>query len=170
MRPFTITPRQNPARRLSRVHAFEAQGVTLRSPARSWSGVRFDDGVVVFALRECDVEGHDDGFSCLLWAPPTEGTTQWVDRPSRHERLEHCRLALVHGGADGLLVCGDAALVEPDAILALRVDKRREGDWAPWGLAAPARTPRGGTGTPFARLFATPHAAQPIHRKPHTPC
>src|SRR5204862_1649 len=82
-------------------------------------------GVVVLALRGCDVEGHDDGFSCLLWAPPTEGTPQWVDRPSRQERLEHCRLALVHGGADGLLVCGDAGLVEPDAILALRVEKRR---------------------------------------------
>src|SRR2546426_7160576 len=81
MRPFTITPRQNPARRLSRVHAFEAQGVTLRYPARSWSGVRFDDGVVVFALRECDVEGHDDGFSCLLWAPRSEEHTSELQSP-----------------------------------------------------------------------------------------
>jgi len=142
MRPFTITPRQNPARRLSRVDAFEAQGVTLRYPARSWSGVRLEDGVVVLALRECDVEGHDEGFSCLLWAPLIEGGTPWVDRPSRHERLEHCRLALVHGGADGLLVCGDAALVEPDAMLALRVEKRRDEYWATWGFAARTQTPR----------------------------
>src|SRR5437879_12925795 len=120
MRPFRITPRQNPARRLSRVHAFEAQGVTLRYPARSWSGVRFDDGVVVFALRECDVEGHDDGFSCLLWAPPTEGTPHAVDRPCRPERLENCRLALVHGGEDGLIVWDDAGVVECDAIHARR--------------------------------------------------
>jgi len=141
------------------VHAFEAQGVTLRYPARSWSGVRFDDGVVVFALRECDVEGHDDGFSCLLWAPSIEGTTQWVDRPSRQERLEHCRLALVHGGADGLLVCGDAGLVEPDAILALRVEKLRDEDWATWGLAARTQTPRGGRDARFARFYATRIAA-----------
>src|SRR2546428_10626208 len=166
MRPFRITPRQNPARRLSRVHACEAQGVTRRYPARSWSGVRFDDGVVVFALRECDVEGHDDGFSCLLWAPPIEG--QWVDRPSRQERLEHCRLALVHGGADGLLVCGDAGLVEPDAILALRVEKRRDEDWAPWGVAARAQTPRGGRDARFARFYATPIAAQRIQRNRNT--
>ncbi|HSU62636.1 MAG TPA: hypothetical protein VLJ12_02050 [Burkholderiales bacterium] len=122
--------------------AFEAQGVTLRYPARSWSGVRLEDGVVVLALRECDVEGHDEGFSCLLWAPLIEGVTPWVDRPSRHERLEHCRLALVHGGADGLLVCGDAALVEPDAMLALRVEKRRDEYWATWGFAARTQTPR----------------------------
>src|SRR3989442_6020076 len=154
MRPFTITPRQNPARRLSRVHAFEAQGVTLRYPARSWSGVRLEDGVVVLALRECDVEGHDDGFSCLLWAPLIEGVTQWVDRPSRHERLEHCRLALVHGGADGLLVCGDAALVEPDALLALRVEKRRGGGLGTGGVRARAPKAPGGAGARFRRLFS----------------
>jgi len=133
--------------------------VTLRYPARSWSGVRFDDGVVVLALRECDVEGHDDGFSCLLWAPPIEGITQWADRPSRQERLEHCRLALVHGGADGLLVCGDAALVEPDAILALRVEKRRDEYWATWGFAARTQTPRGRRDARFARFYATRIAA-----------
>ena len=159
MLPFRIIPRQNPARRLSRVHAFEAQGVTLRYQARSWSGVRFDDGVVVLALRERDVEGHDDGFSCLLWAPPIEGITQWADRPSRQERLEHCRLALVHGGADGLLVCGDAALVEPDALLALRVEKRGDEYWATWGFAARTQTPRGRRDARFARFYATRIAA-----------
>jgi hypothetical protein len=159
MRPFTIIPRQNPARRLSRAHAFEAQGVTLRYPARSWSGVRFEDGVVVLALREGDVEGHDEGFSCRLWAPLIEGVTDWVDRPSRQERLEHCRLALVHGGADGLLVCGDAALVEPDALLALRVEKRGDEYWATWGFAARTQTPRGAREARFARFYAARIAA-----------
>jgi hypothetical protein len=121
--------------------------------------VRFDDGVVVLALRERDVEGHDDGFKCLLWAPPTEGITQWADRPSRQERLEHCRLALVHGGADGLLVCGAAALVEPDAILALRVEKRGDEYWATWGFAARTQTPRGRRDARFARFYAARIAA-----------
>ena len=160
MRLFRITPRQNPVRRLSRAHAFEAQGVTLRYPTRSWSGVRFEDGVVVLALRECDIQGHDEGFSCLLWAPLIEGVTHWADRPSRQERLEHCRLAVVHGGADGLLVCGDAALVEPDALLALRVEKRRDEYWATWGFAARTQTPRrGAREARFARFYAARIAA-----------
>jgi len=144
MRPFRIIPRQNPARRLSRADAFEAQGVTLRYPARSWSGVRLADGVVVLAMRECDVQAGDQGFSCLLWGPLIEGATEWADRPSKQERLEHCRLAVLHGGAEGLLVCGEAAQVDPDEVLALRVEKRRDEYWATWGSAArrqrPART------------------------------
>jgi len=159
MRPFRITPRQNPARRLSRLHAFEARGVTLRYPARSWSGVRLEDGVVVLAIRECDVQGQDEGFSCLLWTPLIEGVMEWADRPSRRERLEHCRLAALHGGAEGLLVCGKAAQVAPNAILALHVEKRRDEYWATWGFAARTQTPRGAREARFSRFYATRIAA-----------
>ena len=65
----------------------------------------------------------------------------------------------MHGGADGLLVCGDAGLVEPDAILALRVEKRRDEYWATWGFAARTQTPRGGRDARFARFYATRIAA-----------
>ena len=40
------------SRRISRIEAFAAQGVTLAYPSRSWSGVREDDGAVVIAMRE----------------------------------------------------------------------------------------------------------------------
>ena len=121
--------------------------------------MRLKDGAVVLAIRECDVHGDDEGFSCLLWTPVIEATTEWVDRPSKQERLEHCRLAIVHGGADGLLVCGEAALVEPDAILALRVEKRRDEYWATWGFAARTQTPERAREARFASFYETRIAA-----------
>jgi hypothetical protein len=124
--------------RISRVEAFEAQGVTLNYPQRSWSGTRREDGTVVIAIREHDVQVLVGGFSCLLWTPVIESATEWVDRPSKHERLEHCRLAYMHARASGLMVYAGSGDVERDAVLALRVEKSRGEYWATWGTAARA--------------------------------
>jgi hypothetical protein len=136
MPPVATFPKRSIRRTLSREDAFKAQGVSLKYPARSWSGVRLEDGVVVLAIRDADVQIDDEGFSCLLWAPVIEGATCSADSPSKQERLEHCRLAALHRGADGLLVCGDSAQVQPDVILALHVAKRRDEYWATWGCPA----------------------------------
>ena len=159
MQFLRILPRRNPARRLSREHAFEVQGVALKYPARSWSGVRFEDGMVVFAMREADVQVHDDGYSCLLWTPVIEGATEWVDRPSEQERLEHCRLAVLHGGAEGLLVCGEAAQVDSDAVLALRVAKRDGEYWASWGFTVRRQSPPKAFATQTANVYQYRNAA-----------
>jgi len=124
------------SRRISRVQAFADQGVTLAYPARSWSGVREDDGAVVIAIRQGEVQASFDGFRCLLWSPVVEGATEWIDRPIKDERLRHCRLATVFGGADGLLVAGAAAEVDRGSVIALRVEKLRGEYWAFWGSSA----------------------------------
>jgi hypothetical protein len=129
-------PRRHPARRLSRPLAFKAQGVALKFPARSCSGIRCEDGVVVFALSEGDVRFGEAGCSCLLWAPLAESAAPSVDRPIRQERLEHCRLAVLHGGADGLVLRGAGAEADPGEVLLLRVEKLGAEYWARWGSAA----------------------------------
>jgi hypothetical protein len=148
MPPLTTLPRRTAARALSRADAFKAHGVSLKYPARSWSGVRWVDGVVVIALRDTDVRVEKEGCSCLLWTPVIEGATSWADSPSKQERLEHCRLAVLQGGAEGIMVCGEAALVKADRSLALHVEKRRNEYWATWGwtarvllLRTPAKAP-----------------------------
>jgi hypothetical protein len=118
------------AGRLSRIEAFAAQGVTLQDPFHSWSGIRDADGAVVFAMREADVRASADGFCCRLWAPAALTAT---DLPDREERLRHCRLAMMLGGADGLLVSRDSADVQCGAVLTLNVEKRRNEYWATWG-------------------------------------
>jgi hypothetical protein len=125
-------------RKVSRVQAFAEQGVSLRFPARSWSGVRAEDGAVVIALREGEVENALDGFRCLLWAPVIEGATERIDRPAKLERLQHCRLALLKGGAEGLLVGGPRGDVNADSVLTLRVELRTGEYWAFWGFVARA--------------------------------
>jgi hypothetical protein len=120
---------------LSRFRAFEMRGVTLKYPSRSWGGVRADDGAVILALWAGDVFSDSHGSSCLLWTPYCEGAHGWQDNASGQERLEHCRLAVVHGGAEGLLVYGDSAAVDPEIVLALRVVKRGADYWAKWGSA-----------------------------------
>ncbi|HUG76140.1 MAG TPA: hypothetical protein VML57_01500 [Burkholderiales bacterium] len=132
---LSVPPRRS-ARRLPRPLAFKAQGVALKFPARSWSGIRCDDGAVVIAIREGDVQLGDEGCSCLLWAPLAEGAAPWVDRPIRQERLEHCRLAVLHGGADGLILRGAGAEADPYELLALHVEKLGGEYWARWGAAA----------------------------------
>jgi len=124
------------SRRISRVQAFADQGVTLAYPARSWSGVREEDGAVVIAIREGEIQSSFDGFRCLLWSPVIEGATEWLDRPIKQERLRHCRLAVLFGGADGLLVSGTSAQVERGSVIGLRVEKVGGEYWALWGSAA----------------------------------
>jgi hypothetical protein len=122
--------------RLSRSEAFAEQGVHLAYPSRSWSGIRDEDGAVVIAMREGEIQSAFDGFRCLLWSPVIEGATEWVDRPAKHERLRHCRLAFLHGGADGLVVLGESAEVERGCVFALRVEKVGGEYWAFWGALA----------------------------------
>jgi len=125
---------QRPARPLvSRLRAFEMRGVLLKHPSRSWSGVRADDGAVVLALWADDILSDEQGSSCLLWSPHTTGAHLPIEGPFSEERLGHCRLALRHGGAEGLLVYGDSAAVDPDILLALRVVERESEYWARWG-------------------------------------
>jgi hypothetical protein len=121
-------------RRLSRAGAFAAQGVRLRHPAHSWSGVRFGDGAVVLAIRASDVRMDDHGCSCLLWERRAGGFARWLDSLGEQERLEHCRLAVRNGGAQGLLVHGEG--VDPLEVIALRVVKLGSAYWAKWGSVA----------------------------------
>jgi hypothetical protein len=130
--------------RISRIQAFTDQGVTLAYPARSWSGVREEDGAVVIGMREAEVQVSADGFRCLLWSPVIEGATEWVDRPIKQERLGHCRLAFAYGGADGLVVCGARAEVEAGFVLSLRVEKVGAEYWAFWGTLSACATGESG--------------------------
>ena len=126
----------HPAPRVSVDQAFEAQGVTLKYPTRSRSGIRTQDGMVVIAMDDADVHATGDGFSCLLWPPLVEGRVVSVDWPTKKERREHCRAAARDGSADGLLVRGEAGGVEADAVVMLRVEKRGDEYWAIWGCRA----------------------------------
>ena len=105
---------------------------------RSHSGLRSDDGVVVFAMPASEVRSDDWGFSCLLWAPVARGMR---DLRSCAERLAHCRLAVRDGMAEGFLVYGDAMAGRADEALALRVVKAGREYWAKWGSAARAMAP-----------------------------
>lgn len=129
----------NPAwpRRLSRLMAFAAQGVTLKYPSHSWSGLRGDDGVVVIAVRANDVWVDDWGCSCLLWSPaiePNDGM-EWA---SHQERLEHCALAVRHGIAEALVAYGKDAVFDADEVITPRVIRIRSQYWAKWGSVARA--------------------------------
>jgi hypothetical protein len=122
--------------RISRVQAFSDQGVALSYPPRSWSGVRAHDGGVVIAIREGEIQCAFEGFRCLLWSPVIDGATEWVDRPIKHERLSHCRIAATYGGADALVVSGAAGEVERGKVFPLRVEKVGAEYWAFWGAAS----------------------------------
>lgn len=125
----------------SRARAFYRLGVILTFPARSRSGLRGDDGVVVFAMAAAQVLSDDWGFSCLLWAPVPRIARTPVDLPTHAERLEHCRLAMRHGVAEGFLVYGDAPAAPGDEALALRIVRAGKEYWAKWGSAARAVPP-----------------------------
>ena len=140
-----------PGRRLiSRAKAFEARGVFLTDVRSSWSGVRKSDGKIVMTIWNSAVQSSGGGCSCLLWAPNAEGARPWSDTPAGKERLEHCKLAL-EAGAEGLLVHGellDGRLpedkartihgVDPETVLAFKVEKRGDEYWAIWGKKATA--------------------------------
>jgi hypothetical protein len=115
--------------------AFKAQGITLKYPARSRSGIRYEDGMVVIAIEKADVCASAEGFRCLLWAPMDQSRDVEADWSIAQERLEHCRMAARHGGADGLLV-KQGAVVEANAVLTLQVERRDREYWASWGSVA----------------------------------
>jgi hypothetical protein len=127
---------------LSRARAFEWQGVTLKFPARSRSGVRADDGMVVFALPAAQVRVDDWGCSCVLWLPALPGAPRSLDQALQQEMLRHCRTALIHGMAEGFLIHGDEMRSGREELLSLRVVKTGEDYWAKWGSVARTRWSR----------------------------
>jgi len=118
--------------RLTRYRALGARGVRLKFPSRSWSGVRADDGAVILAMRARDLRRDQRGSRCLLWPPHDTYPQAAMDRASRDERLRHCRLAELRGGAEGRLAYGDDA-VDADVVLTLRVVRRGAQYWAEVG-------------------------------------
>ena len=134
---------------IPRRSAFAMHGVHLNAGMSSWGGVRQLDGVVVIALWADDVRSESGGCSYLLWAPNQAGSRPWSDMPGGRERLEHCKLAVGKGGAEGFLVHGvrlDGVLPEqrarsvrganPAVVLRFQVVQRGEEYWAVWGCAA----------------------------------
>jgi hypothetical protein len=134
---------------ISRARAFEARGVFLQDTRGSWSGVRKSDGTVVMTIWAKAVQSGDGSCSYLLWAPNVDGSRPWSDKAAGRERLEHCRLALKQGGAEGLLVYGqnlDGHLpedrartvqgVDPETVVRFKVEARGDEYWAVWGRKA----------------------------------
>ena len=131
---------------MSRTKAFEARGVWLQDSRTSWSGVRKIDGVVVLTLWASAIQSTDGSCSYLLWAPNVDGTRPWSDKPAGKERLEHCRIALENGAAEGLLAYGEPLEghvpedkartvlgLDPETVLRIKVEKRGQEYWATWG-------------------------------------
>lgn len=127
---------------LTRARAFYSRGVLLSLPARSRSGVRNDDGMVVFAMPAHAVRIDECGCLCPLWLPADRAGEDERDREISEEVLEHCRLAVHHGLAEGFLLYGDASLARASELLALHVVKTGTEYWAKWGAAALAELPR----------------------------
>jgi hypothetical protein len=145
----SAAPRANTKHLVSRTKAFQARGVYLPDVANSWSGVRKADGVVVMSLWAGGIVSGNDGCSCLLWGPNVEGSRPWSDTGPGKVRLEHCRLALKQGGAEGLLVHGEQLAghlpehkarsvhgVDPEVVVRFKVEQRGEEFWAVWGAKA----------------------------------
>lgn len=140
-----------PARAMiTRGRAFAMHGVMLRSRLWSRGGVR-DDGAVVLAVMADEMQKAGDAESYLLWAPNLLGSRPWSDTPGGMERLEHCRIALERGAAEGLLTYGKRAAgaapkddgtsaerVDSETLLSLRVEKRGEEYWASCAAPKPA--------------------------------
>lgn len=146
------TSRKHGRNLISRAKAFQARGVYLPDSGGSWSGVRKSDGVVIMSLWASAVVSAGGSCSQLLWGPNLDGSRPWSDTPAGQERLEHCRLALAQGGAEGLLVYGEGLEghltedkarsvygVDPEVVVQLRVEQRGEEYWAVWGAKAIAR-------------------------------
>lgn len=122
-----------------RAFVFAWQGVNLQFPARSRSGVRDCDGMVVFAMLAAEVQAHDWGLSCLLWAPAAPAG----DVAAQAEMLRHCRAAERCGMAEGFLLYGDDAdATRRDGMLALRVVRSGREYWARWGHSVRVQPPR----------------------------
>jgi hypothetical protein len=139
-------PRKAGLKLIPRTRAFQARGVFLQDPRSSWSGVRRSDGAVVFALWSQAIESKDGGCSYLLWSPNKDGSRPWYESAAGTERREHCVAAVAKGLAEGLLVHGEAFTdrlpeerartvlgIDPETVIALRVEKRGAEFWAIWG-------------------------------------
>jgi len=133
-----IVPMKNGA--VLRARFFHSHGVTLESESRSRSGVREEDGVVVFAMPAERVSVDAWGCSCLLWA----GSSRLLDDALSVETLRHCRLAVRHGVAEGFLIGRDQPPIERQQLLGLLVVRISTEYWARWGNVARAEssTPR----------------------------
>ena len=131
-----------PRRLIARGKAFEMHGVAVRHRLWSRGGIR-KDGVVVLAVVAEEVQKAEGTDSYLLWAPNVGDARPWSDTPGGQERLEHCRIALERGAAEGLLIYGkraagappkdegtSAGRVDADTTLSFRVEKRGEEYWA----------------------------------------
>ena len=129
---------------VTRGKAFEMYGVRLRNRVWSCGGIR-TDGAVLLSVRAEDVQEVEGANSCLLWAPNVADSRPWSDSPGGKERLEHCRIALERGAAEGLLIYGKRAAgappedkepgpdrVDAETVLNLRVEKRGDEYWASW--------------------------------------
>jgi len=134
-------------RLVSRSVAFGTNGIVLANRFWSRSGIA-RDGKVVFAIWATDVIRDRYGTRCLLWAPNTDGSRPWSDKPGGQERLEHCRRAIAgaDGAASAFLVYGrrlngvqpedraaSVAGIDAGSLSALRVEKRGDQYWAVWG-------------------------------------
>jgi len=131
-------------RLVARGKAFEVHGVSLQS--RSWSrgGVRPGDGMVVMIVPFEEVQKTEGANSHLLWAPNVDGSHPWSDQPGGKERLEHSRLALERGEAEGMYAYGKGAGgspaqepavadgVDAEHLLPLTIEKRGDEYWATW--------------------------------------
>jgi hypothetical protein len=126
-------PRDKRVRGLvTRAKAFAMHGVSPRNRVWSRGGVR-TDGAVVMTMRVDDVQRASAAHACLLWGPNVGGSRPWSDSPGGQERLEHCRMALERGDAEGLLVYGDKSeRVDAQTVLKLQVEKRDDEYWATW--------------------------------------
>jgi hypothetical protein len=127
------TKRRTDRSLLSWRRACELQGVALKYPTRSSSGVRFDDGAIMFAIRAEDVLVNEHGCTVLLGAPDASEARPGYGEAAAHERLKNCRIAAKRGRAVGLLVYGEHPRVYADAPFELRVDKIGTEYWAYWG-------------------------------------
>lgn len=119
-----------PRRLVTRGKAFEMRGVSLRNRVSSRGGIR-TDGAVVMGLRADEVQKAGDADSYLLWAPNSDASRPWSDSVGGKERLEHCRIALERGAAEGLLIYNgkNADQVDAETVLDLRVERRGEEYW-----------------------------------------
>ena len=140
-----IVPMKNGA--ALRARFFHSHGVALESMSRSRSGVREEDGIVVFAMPSERVSVDAWGCSCLLWP----GSNRLPDDALSLETLRHCRLALQQGLAEGFLLGRDQAPIEGPELLAVRVVKIGTEFWARWGTAVRAQRSEAGASGRRAR-------------------
>lgn len=149
-RPRT-SPRTRARHLVARAKAFEARGVYLVDPRTSWGGVRKHDGAIVIALWADAIVSSGGACRCLLWAPNVDGSRPWSETSAGLERLSHCKRAMELGGAEGLLVYGQALDghlpedkaqavhgADPEVLLAVQVERVDAQYWAVWGKKKPA--------------------------------